>query len=398
MQPTIALPANPNIHKYELTRLAVNTAEPERLTEWMSFLRRSGSNSPRHDPLWLKEQFRAPPGASAVLLREDNSIRGLSVFTTRDWPLRLQLGEVTAARLPLRRLCILEGDADFPQDTQSYDLLFSHLLSSGATFDAIYLESLAVESPFWRYLETSPLIAKAFSRYLPEPPSARVLLRLTGSFDDYLSRFSSKHRATLRRKVRKFEDCALGETLLRITRPEQVESFVEQAVTLSKKTYQWALLGLGLRSAEALRESMRFRAENGWLRSYLLISAGRPCAFLTGYQYGDRYYLDDMGYDPEWREFSVGTVLQMKLIEDLFVHDRPEIYDLGEFGPHKEEFATESHQQGKVLLFRRGIYNSLARLGHRSCLRATANASAVLERYGVKSRLKTLIRKVRSKP
>ena len=176
------------------------------------------------------------------------------------------------------------------------------------------------------------------------------------------------------------------------TRPDQVDAFIEQAVEISRKTYQWQLLGQGLRDAAKLRRHLLFLAEHGWLRSYLLVCKDKPCAFVTGFQYGSRYYLDDMGFDPEWRDYSVGTVLQVGIIEDLFQNNRPEVYDLGEFGIHKEEFATLSYLQGKVFLFRPGVYGSLVKTAHWLCNATTAGVSSVVDRFGLKKRLKKLIR------
>jgi hypothetical protein len=113
---------------------------------------------------------------------------------------------------------------------------------------------------------------------------------------------------------------------------------------------------------------------------------------VTGFQFGGRYYLDDMGYDPAWREYSVGTVLQLMLIEDLFLHQRPAMYDLGEYAPHKEEFGTDSRAEGKLLLFRRSPYMALVRGGHGACRAGTLLASEVLERWGLKKKIKKLIR------
>src|SRR5207248_3167560 len=99
-----------------------------------------------------------------------------------------------------------------------------------------------------------------------------------------------------------------------------------------------------------------FWAANGWFRSYILLRSNQPCAFIVGYQYAGRYYLHDMGYDPALSEFSVGKFLQLEVVEDLFSHDRPVLYDLGEYGLHKAEFGNETYDQGKLLLFRRGAY------------------------------------------
>ena len=138
-------------------------------------------------------------------------------------------------------------------------------------------------------------------------------------------------------------------------------------------------------------------ARHGWMRSYLLVSNEQACAFVTGFQFGSRFYLDDMGYDPAWRDYSVGTVLQLLIIEDLFANQQPSVYDLGEYGPHKEEFGNDSYLQGKVLLFRRSAYTTLVRFGHARCIEGTRLASQFLDRWGLKQRMKKMVRMWSSK-
>ena len=379
---------------YRLELVPMDQVSPDLMNKWRAFLENHSQGSPMLDPIWLQEHIATGNSQISVyfLLRGD-SLAGFVPVLLSDSQVKCQLGEIGVRSFPVRRMTLLGSGGLFPEDNSAYEMLFRHLSAQKERFDALYLDNVPTDSFLWKFLETNPQVHKALTRYVPERPAARLLLHLEGSFESYMARFSSKHRQTLRRKVRKFQDLAPGETLpVCFTRPDQVEAFIEQAVEISRKTYQWQLLGQGLRDAAKLKRHLLFLAQHGWLRSYLLVCKGKPCAFVTGFQYGSRYYLDDIGFDPAWRDYSVGTVLQVGIIEDLFQNNRPKVYDLGEYGTHKEEFATLNYLQGKVFLFRPGVYGSLVKTAHRLCNASTAAVSSVVDRFGLKKRLKKLIR------
>lgn len=361
------------------------------LSEWRSFLEHRPSTSIMQDTAWLCE--RSSEHLLLCFIYRGDSLLGFAPFLRRDWPLKCQFGEITLARLPLRRLCLVGDATHFPQDAAAYELLFRELLSLEGNSDAVYLSNVPVDSFLWKFAQVSPMIRESFTPYMPDSPAPRVLLRLSGSFEDYMQKFSSKHRKNLRRTARMFQEPTPGGVhAIRFTRPDEVDAFLDQAVEISRKTYQWKLLGLGLRSKEDLRKYLSFLARHGWLRSYLLFRGETPCAFVIGVQYRSNFFLDDMGYDPQWQRFSVGKILQLKVIEDLFQHNRPEVYDLGDYGLHKSEFGTETLMQGKMLLFRPGVYSAIARWGHYGCRSISEWASTQLEQLGWKKRLKKTIR------
>ena len=59
-------------------------------------------------------------------------------------------------------------------------------------------------------------------------------------------------------------------------------------------------------------------AERGWARLYILHAEGAPRAALYGWKHGDRFAFYQAGYDPEWRQRSVGTVLLGHIVRDCF--------------------------------------------------------------------------------
>ena len=260
METKTLLEADLKTEAYRVERVELEHASSSVFAEWNKFLKSNPSGVPMHDPHWLRECLVEDRGTVFVyLLYRGEILCGLAPFLIKNWPLKWQLGEIALAHLPLRRLRALGGVPHFPEESDAYELLFRELLSRENRFDAFYLEDVAVDSFFWKFIQGNGVAVRSLSKYMPEPPRPRMLLRLDGTFEEYMGRFSSKHRQTLRRKIRKFQDAAPGQTRsARVTSEEDVNSFVDHAVEISKKTYQWNLLGGGLRDPERLNGILVF--------------------------------------------------------------------------------------------------------------------------------------------
>jgi hypothetical protein len=263
------------------------------------------------------------------------------------------------------------------------------LATSEKNIDAIYLEDVPIDSFLWKYLHRSELIRKSFLRYQPKLPTPRPMLRVEGTFQQYMGKFNSKHRNTINRKIKKLRDGALGEMrLVRYESAADVSVFLEQAIEVSRKTYQWARHGRGLSAIDRVTRRLKFAAEHGWMRCYLLFCGEHACAFILGFQYEGRFLLDEIGFDPELAKYSVGTVLQMLTVEDLFNHNRPHIFDLQDYGAYKEVLSTDSYLEGKLFLFRPSAYARLLRMGHRGCSLIDKSASTVLNHFNLRTKLR----------
>ena len=119
-----------------------------------------------------------------------------------------------------------------------------------------------------------------------------------------------------------------------------------------------------------------------------------PCAFILGDQSGSRFRPVAAGVDPAWRSYSVGTVLLLLTLEDLFKENPPEFYDLGTSAKHKEYLATENYLEASVWLFRRRAYPLLASSIHRLCKLASTTGGAALERLALKRKVTQWMRHV----
>lgn len=240
------------------------------------------------------------------------------------------------------------------------------------------LPALSRSNLHWRYIDS-----QYRHYYLPT----------NSSYRDYLQSMSGKTRSTLNRKV----------NLVARTNPEGyfrvfddgagMANFYPEALRISRKSYQYRLLGQGLPDAPEFLRHISDAADQGRLLGFLLSVGDVPVAFnLCPLRNGVLLY-DHTGYDPDYARCSPGTVLQMKTIEAAFRHPGVSIYDLctGE-GRHKELFTDRSILCANVYYLPGSLAN-LARLSVKMALdRAQHGAAAALERLGIKGKLKKLLR------
>jgi hypothetical protein len=380
---------------YTLCRSTLERADSALLSSWQALHDRISPELPTTDPEWVGRFFAAQTrDVSIYSLEQGERLSGVAAFLyVEDWAMKWHLGDWTLARLPLNRLRLIGGEPLWPDDPQAWDLLFRELARNGG-YDTLFLEQIPVASALWKYLHESETIRRHFLLYRPDPPAPRLILRVEGTFEQYLRKFSHKHRSELTRRVNRLKDGTLGEMrLVRYETPEEAAEFLRHAVAVSRNTYQWKLHRRGLNDEMGLLEmQLMGYARRGWNRSYILFCGDRPCAFRLGFQYRGRYFSHEIGFDPEFARYSAGTVLQYLTIRDLFEYNRPAVFDLQEYGAYKQTWATESFPEGRLYLFRRSAYARVCCWGDRTCRSANAKLSAFLERMNWKSSLKKWMR------
>lgn len=343
------------------------------------------------DPEWLQERFRREKANIRVyLLERDAKIVGAIPLEFYRHRLDCHLGDLSMARIPLNMFRILGYTPNMPAEQSAYDLFFERLLAF--EFDAIYMTCIKADSFFWQYLHRSALIRRHFLFYSERGLRPHPYIRIEGSFEDYIQKFSSKTRNNFSRQVRKLRETGDVE-LVRITEERQVDSFTGAAAEISRKTYQFRVLRIGVRDPEGLKEWLKWAARQGWLRSYLLKCAGIPCAFQIAYQYNRTFLGVEIGHDPAWSKLGVGIIQQLLAVEDLFKQSRPDICDFGAYAHYKQFLANDAYSDALVWLFRRRPYPLLALGTYRLFDAISKTAGAVLDQVNLKSKVRQWLRK-----
>jgi Acetyltransferase (GNAT) domain len=222
----------------------------------------------------------------------------------------------------------------------------------------------------------------------------RYFVDLTGEYNSYLLKFSSKSRSTLRRKVRKFAELSGGEIDWRKYRtPQEIDEFLRLAMPLSNSTYQERLFGAGLPTDHGYRSSVTTLAAQDEVRAYLLFVRGEPVAYLLcPANFGVLLY-DKQGYDSRYSSMSPGTVLQVLVLEDLFKERKYKLLDFTEGeGEHKEFFSTHSQLCADIFTLDRRFGIVALVMLHAALLVGVQKLRSCLQWIGILGRVRKLLR------
>jgi len=231
-------------------------------------------------------------------------------------------------------------------------------------------------------------------RYVPNQ-YRRSFIDLKTTFDDYLGKFSGKTRSTLKRKVRKFAEHSGGELDWReYGTAAEMEEFHRLARELSQRTYQEKLLDAGLPDTEEFRAEMKARADRGEARGYLLFHEGTAVAYLYCPAAAGIFLYQFLGFDPEYAKWSPGTVLQYVVLERLFAEGSHRMFDFTEGqGEHKRFFSTGDVACADVWFLKPTLRNRFLLRLHRAVDGFGAAVGRILDRLGLKARLKRWLRR-----
>ncbi|MGE0775499.1 MAG: GNAT family N-acetyltransferase [Sphingomonadaceae bacterium] len=180
----------------------------------------------------------------------------------------------------------------------------------------------------------------------------RYFADFSDGFDAYMAHFSSKSRATLKRKLKRYAELSGGVVDVRGYRtPDEVAAFVDAALPVSRKSYQHRLLNAGLPDSDAARGEMATLAGADRVRAFLLFRDGQPVAYLYMPVVDGTLIYAYLGFDPDEAEHSPGTVLQIEAIRMLTEEGRYGRLDFTEGeGQHKRLFSTGGVACADVLL------------------------------------------------
>ncbi|WP_086619102.1 GNAT family N-acetyltransferase [Erythrobacter tepidarius] len=221
----------------------------------------------------------------------------------------------------------------------------------------------------------------------------RHYIDMSGSFADYMARFSGKTRSTLRRKARRLAEESGGYHVSEHRRPAEIEAFLAAALPLSARTYQARLLDAGLPDCPEARRAMLEAAEDDRLRGFLLHAGGQPIAYLLLPVVGRTLVYAHVGHDPDHARLSPGTVLQLEALAHLFAEGRFRWFDFTEGeGAHKAMFGTASAACSSLVLLRPTLANRVLLASRGAFDAGVAQARALARQSGALAQIRARLR------
>jgi hypothetical protein len=362
-------------------------------------VRRSPERQMEHDLVWLEGLTRIPSQSVAVfVLRREGRVVGYAPFVVYPSVMAFELGGIRLLQRTLTRWVLAGGpvlDGELRSSEAIVDLLRT-VRSQLAPGDMVFLAAVPVDSELFRLIDEKSPLRREFHPVAHGPAYQRRRIRMEGSYDSYLKSLRASTRRSLKRARRHFLERA-GEnySVRRFESPDDVEPFLRHATDVSRRTYQWHLLGQGMRDVESRSVKYSVAAANGWFRSYVLYAEGNPIAFASGYLHRRTYFGHELGCDSDWRENNAGIFLATEILQDLFAEAGPaEGFDfLYGDSPLKERLANVGRTERHFCLFPRGLRGAMMAYPLRAINWMSASASAALHRLHIKDRLWRLRRR-----
>lgn len=300
--------------------------------------------------------------------------------------LSYRLGEITLFRKRFRGLALLAHFFDLGEDPDDPKPPFDRFDTG---IQVIVTRSHPICGSLPVLTARDGVLRYVRGRYL------RYHTELSGDFDRYLAKFSAKTRNTLRRKVKRFLEMGDGSAMRVYRYPEEMAEFHRQAREISALTYQEKLLDAGLPpEPEYVAELIRLAAADS-VRSYVLFLRGKAIAYLCCPAVDGVLLYSHLGYDPKHAELSPGTVLQYLVLESLFGEKRFRAFDFTEGqGEHKRFFGTHETPCADICYFRLSFSTRFWVGLHRLFDRFSVTIAALLDKVGLKARLKRFLRRL----
>jgi hypothetical protein len=322
---------------------------------------------------------------------------GYAPFLVHPSALTFSYGGRTFYELAVRRYSLTSQPLLLNEHRRAEEVVTSLLMSLRKDLTGRELAfglGIPIDSPFWRVVSAKRLRA-LFHVIRHGPPYQRRLFPVPKSLDDYLAALGSKTRQDLRRQERRLLKQTGGDVRVSVhVEASGVPALLKAVEAISRQTYQWRQLQMGIRDTEARQDELGNAARKGWLRGYVLHCRETPVAFMIGYLYRGVYYSESIGYDPTWSEWSVGNVLHLHVVRDLTrnaVGARRFDFMYGD-NSNKERLSTEARMEGNYYFVRRRWSWTPIVLSYRAFDGGTSAFTAAFDRFGVKGRIKRFLR------
>lgn len=330
-----------------------------------------------------REAEHHPP--TLITCRDNNKTVGAAILVPKSIAGEKKFGpawDLRGYRLAGNRLL---GSTNAMIQHQLLEGISQHLTTRKADF--LLAEDVESTDPLFRLVETGSHDLTAFR---PAPFQRRHMIDLPETFDDYWSKFNSKTRSTLRRKLKQFGECRLEL----INKPFQIPDFLHNAQKVARRSWQSDLLGLRIHNDEFEMQLFTFLASQNALRAYLLWQNDDPVSFCIGTQYNGVFHYEEVGYDRDYSKKSPGQILVIRMLEEMYEHNSPAVFDFGGGdAEYKRQFGTRISESGHVWLLRPGLRSKLI-VGYLSSRRAMSQSlRGALAKFGLLDRVRKWTRR-----
>jgi len=360
---------------------------------WEELQKAEESPVPEVDPYlytYKMQSFGPDAEPYIVCLRRDARLETMLIGRYEEVDMPIRLGYLTIVKPRLRKILVYHGGILGRKADDACAILLRTLrdcLNRGeadvAEFNHFHCDSVM----YYVIRSKTPLMSLGC---LPKI-DGHWKMEIPNCMNDFYQRKSHKRRQMLRQAIRRLEKS--HKVYMHIySDGDSLEQGISAAASVSSKTYQHALGGGFLDNLQT-RSYLLQVARQGWLRIYILYVNNEAVAFQWGIQYGGTFFLRTIGFDPKWRNWSVGTVLFLKVLQALCEDPNVNHMDFG-FGDaeYKNIYGDTRTDTSAINIWADRLYPRLLNFLRTGMVGAWLAASYAVNKLGLERKIKRLWR------
>lgn len=303
--------------------------------------------------------------------------------------LHFRLGYKSLFSYQLKFLTVVHGGILGKVTAENCSTIILKLMEALRRGDADILQFLS--------LKTDSLMCKLVRKlpnflcrdYLPIiKPHLRI--PIPENIEQFLRDCSKNRRKHIKKYIRKIEQQYPDRVkTVTYTNEEDLDEVIIEASKISSNTYQRGL-NAGFINDSRTQKLLTMAAKKHWLRFDILYIDDEPCAFRRALKYKNICFGEQTGYVPKWKDFNVGTLLFLEVIESLGKDPNINFYDFGiGGGKHKEWGNYQCWYEASCLIFAPRLCPIFLNI-LRTCIRAV---ESTLENFIRKTGIKNWIKR-----
>jgi hypothetical protein len=291
-----------------------------------------------------------------VLTKKSGHPVAMAICRLQKWSLKLKLGYKTLFSSTLRCLGVVYGGVIGNLTNDVCEMLVRELMNTlrCGEADMIRFNHIRTDSCIFRISIKLPGVLNR--GYFPKVEN-HWSMSAPENLEQFYQARSKKHRGNLKRYISKLDKEYPNQVrIITYTEEGDLDEAIKAASQISRLTYQHGL-DSGFTDNPRTRVLLTTAARQGWLRMSVLYINGEPGAFQVGQHYGKQYMLEQIGFDPKWSRLELGTVLFIRVLEDICADPDIEFVDFG-FGDadYKHSYGDKQWQEASVYIFAPRLY------------------------------------------
>lgn len=291
-----------------------------------------------------------------MLLECNGNPAAITIGRIEKHQLDFKLGYKTLFSPALKCLSIVYGGIIGRPSAELCEVLIDKLMNvlrRGQT-DLVLFNHLGIESPIYKLCKTVPGL---FSRSHFASEELHWQTYIPDTVEEFYRKIPNSRKRRWRRDIRQLEKISSAEIkVVCYSQLSDVDYLIDVACRIKELTYKSGL-AVGFTNSAVNRALLEKAARDGWLRAYILYLGDEPCAFQFDILYGKTQFSEFGSFDPKWSRGSPGTVLLIKVLEQLCRESNVSMMDFG-FGHalYKKKFGTNHWLEETVCIYAPRLY------------------------------------------